>query len=161
MFVRSFFLATVILATVIVGLAGSAVEANVVRRNPAKAHRPVQNVALVRAAYAGKKAALGRSAGDVQTLQQAYQILSTANHDYKGHRIKAMKAIHAAAKLMGTKLKGDGKNKEPQQLSDEQLRGVQKMLQGMRATVHGPSQAKVIQHVDQAIHHLGVALTIK
>ena len=91
------------------------------------------------------------------TLRQAYGILSVADHDYKGHRVKAMKQIEAAAKLLGVDLKGDGKSREPQGTSDEQLRAAQALLQQARAGLSGKAQ----KHVDEAINQISIALKIR
>jgi hypothetical protein len=103
----------------------------------------------------------GATTGDVQTLTQAYSTLASADHDYQGHRIKAMAAIRKAARLMGQKIAGDGKAKEQQAVSDTQLRGVQTMLQKVRGSVSGRNQQRVVQHINEAMHHLTVALSIK
>lgn len=42
-------------------------------------------------------------------LREAYDILARADHDYKGHRAKAMHEIEAAGKLIGMNVKGEGK----------------------------------------------------
>ena len=42
-------------------------------------------------------------------LVQAYATLEQADHDYKGHRVAAMKQIAAAARLVGVQVRGDGK----------------------------------------------------
>ncbi len=34
----------------------------------------------------------------ISVLQDAYVLLSQANHDYDGHRVKAMQSIHKAAR---------------------------------------------------------------
>ena len=44
------------------------------------------------------------TSGDVQTLTQAYSTLASADHDYHGHRIKAMQAIKKAVRMMGQKI---------------------------------------------------------
>src|ERR1035438_285941 len=62
-------------------------------------------------------------------LVQAYTTLEHAAHDYKGHRVAAMKQIEAAAKLLGVKVRGDGKAHERQGVSDAQLRTAQGLLQ--------------------------------
>jgi hypothetical protein len=97
----------------------------------------------------------------VQTLTQAYSTLASADHDYHGHRVKAMQAIKRAARLMGQKLGGDGKVKEQQSLSDQQLRGVQTMLESVRGTVGGRNSQRVVEHLNSAIHELSIALSIK
>jgi hypothetical protein len=105
--------------------------------------------------------------GDLQTLTQAYSTLASADHDYKGHRVKAMHAIRKAARLMGQKLGGDGttgtagKAKEQQTLSDQELRGVQTMLQKVRGSVGGHNSQRVVEHINSAIHELSIALSIK
>src|ERR1051325_11700754 len=59
---------------------------------------------------------------EAATLAHAYAILATGDHDYKGHRIKAMHAIKEAADLLKWNLEGDGKYKQSQALSDAKLR---------------------------------------
>jgi hypothetical protein len=103
---------------------------------------------------------LGASS-EVAYLQQVYATLATADHDYKGHRVKAMKAIEAACKLLGSNVKGDGKGHEKQALSDAQLREAMGMLQQARGIVAGRGQQKVLAHIDTAIKELSIALTIR
>ena len=58
---------------------------------------------------AGKRRGVAGSSNgqvDESLLQQAYQILEKADHDYKGHRIKAMREIESVARLMGVNLHG-------------------------------------------------------
>jgi hypothetical protein len=98
--------------------------------------------------------------GEVATLRQAYGILAVADHDYKGHRVRAMKAIEAACKLLGTDISGDSKGKEKQAISDDQLRQVLATIQQVAAAI-GPSQPKVAAHLDVAIKQLTTALSIK
>ena len=69
-------------------------------------------------------AALTANGNVVGLLEQAYALLSNADHDYKGHRIHAMHAIKAAARELGVPLKGGGKGREQQGTSDSQLRGL-------------------------------------
>ena len=97
---------------------------------------------------------------EVGYLQQVYATLATADHDYKGHRVKAMKAIEAACKLLGSGIGGDGKGREKQALSDAQLREAIAMLQNARGIVAARGQKKVLTHIDTAIKELSIALTI-
>lgn len=135
---------------------------NRTHRHPAWASRPNRS-----AAAAGHMANVGyrgaATTGDVQTLTQAYSTLASADQDYQGHRIKAMQALKKAARLMGQKLGGDGTTKKPEQqtASDAQLSGVKGMLQKVRTSVSGRNQQRVVQHINEAIHHLSVALTVK
>jgi hypothetical protein len=97
---------------------------------------------------------------EVGYLQQVYATLATADHDYKGHRVKAMKAIETACKLLGSGIGGDGKGHEKQALSDAQLREAIGMLQNASGIVAAQGQKKVLTHIDTAIKELNIALTI-
>jgi hypothetical protein len=90
-------------------------------------------------------------------LVQAYTTLEQADHDYKGHRRAAMKQIEAAAKLLGVKVRGDGKGHEKQGVSDAQLRAAQGLLQQAQSGLSG----KPLQHVNKALEQLSIALGIK
>lgn len=90
-------------------------------------------------------------------LRQAYVTLSMADHDYKGHRVEAMKQIEAAAKLLRMDLRGDGKGHEKQAVSDEQLRIARGMLQQASAGLTG----KPLKHVERAINQINIALKIR
>jgi hypothetical protein len=90
-------------------------------------------------------------------LRQAYATLSVANHDYKGHRVLAMKQIEAAARLLSTDIRGDGKGHITQGLSDEQLRTARGMLEQARAGLAG----KPLRHVNRAINQINIALRIR
>jgi len=95
-------------------------------------------------------------AGNFTLLDDAYATLAQADHDYKGHRVKAMKQIEAALGEIGAKVSGKGKRHEPQGTSDAQLRAARDMLQ--QAT--GLS-GKAARHVNRAITEINVALSIK
>ena len=90
-------------------------------------------------------------------LVQAYNTLEQADHDYKGHRRAAMKQIEAAAKLLGVKVRGDGKAHEPQGVSDAQLRTAQGLLHQAQSGLSG----KPLRHVNTALEQLSIALSIK
>ena len=90
-------------------------------------------------------------------LVQAYASLEQADHDYKGHRVAAMRQIEAAAKLVGVNVHGDGKGHETQGVSDAQLRTAQGLLQQARAGLAG----KPLKHVNRALQQLSIALSIK
>ena len=100
--------------------------------------------------------------GEVATLQQAYATLEVADHDYKGHRVKAMKAIEAACKLLGSNISGQGRGREKQALSDEQLRQVLATIEQVRGSLAAAGvQPAVVKHLDVAINQLSTALSIK
>jgi hypothetical protein len=90
-------------------------------------------------------------------LDQAYVLLSSADHDYKGHRMHAMHDIRAAARELGTTLRGEGKGGENQGSSDSQLRSAQSLLQQAVTALTGKPRL----HVAEAINQLSIALTIK
>ena len=92
-------------------------------------------------------------------LREAYDILARADHDYKGHRAKAMHEIEQAGKLIGMNVKGEGKGHERQGVSDSQLHHAQELLIQVSANMAG--QKKVHKRVEAAINQLGIALKIK
>ena len=96
--------------------------------------------------------------GNVTTLlDDAYATLAQAKHDYKGHRVNAMKQIQLALGEAGGKVSGKGKNHEPQGTSDAQLRAAQGLLQQAKGALAG----KALKHVDNAIAQINDALAIK
>ena len=95
------------------------------------------------------------AAGDL--LRQAYTALEQADHDYKGHRVAAMKLIAEAGKQVGVTLGGGGKGHEKQGVSDEQLRTAHALLEQARSGLTG----KALRHVNHAIKELNIALSIK
>jgi hypothetical protein len=110
---------------------------------------------------AGKKhAAVGGLLANgtaIGLLDQAYALLSNADHDYKGHRVHAMKCIRAAARELGAPLRGEGRGHEAQGTSDSQLRNAQGLLQQALPSLTGKPQ----RHVSEAIQQLTIALSIK
>jgi hypothetical protein len=97
------------------------------------------------------------SANAVGMLDQAYGLLRRADHDYKGHRARAMHQIEDAAKELGTKLSGGGKGDEKQATSDSQLKSAESLLQQAVGGLAG----KAHHHVEEALKQLGIALNIK
>ena len=98
------------------------------------------------------------SAASASLLSQAYAALAVANHDYQGHRVKAMKHIEVAAKVLGITLGGNGTGHEPQATSDQQLRTAQSLLQ--QALAAGP-RPRVQKQINLALTELSTALSIK
>ncbi len=92
-------------------------------------------------------------------LREAYGILERADHDYKGHRAKAMHEIEAAGKLIGMNVRGDGKGHERQGVSDAQLHHAQELLVQVSTNMAG--KKKVHNRVEAAIKQLGIALKTK
>jgi hypothetical protein len=127
------------------------------RRNAIRANRPYLPVAMN--GTAGRAPA---NPADVQAVTQAYRLLSQADHDYQGHRAKAMKHLHQAGRVLGVSLKGDGKAKEDQGSSDSQLKQAQSTLQQMSGSnVGGKRHQKAMHHVHSALSEISTALSIK
>jgi hypothetical protein len=104
--------------------------------------------------------AFGDSA-EAGMMHRAYRILATGDHDYKGHRVKAMHQIESAAKLLGLDLSGDLKDRQPQVLSDVKLREAQGLLQNVLSAAEVKSQKRVTKHITEAINQINTALTIR
>jgi hypothetical protein len=94
-------------------------------------------------------------------LRSAYLILATGDHDYKGHRVKAMHQIEAAAKFLGMNLAGDTKDKQPQPLSDAKLREAQGLLQNVLGAAEVKNEKHVTKHITEAINQINIALSIR
>jgi hypothetical protein len=94
-------------------------------------------------------------------LRTAYLALISGDHDYKGHRLKALKQVEAAGKLVGLNVSSDGKAKQPQASSDADLRGAQNALQGVHDAAVANGQGELQKHVDAAIKEITTALSIK
>jgi hypothetical protein len=128
------------------------------RRNAIMANRPFVPVGV---GNTGVHRAPANPA-DVQAVTQAYRLLSQADHDYQGHRIRAMHHLHEAGRVLGVSLKGDGKNKEQQATSDGQLKQAQVMLQQMGTnSAGGPRHLRAMKHIGSALSEIQTALSIK
>ena len=97
------------------------------------------------------------TSSNLATLDDAYATLAQADHDYKGHRVLAMKQIELAVKELGGKISGKGKGHEPQATSDAQLKAAQAMLQQAVGGLSG----NALTHVNNAIKQISTALAIK
>jgi len=93
-------------------------------------------------------------------LQTAYTNLAEAKHDYKGHRVKAMWHLQAAAKQLGIKLQGKGKIHERQAASDAQLRAARSQLEQTDSALT-ESNPQAAEQVENAIAEISAALRIR
>ena len=98
-----------------------------------------------------------QAASPVTLLDYAYATLAQAKHDYKGHRVKAMKQIELALGEKGAKVSGKGRVRESQGASDAQLRAAQALLQQAAPQLSG----KALKHVNAAIAQISTALSIR
>ncbi len=134
-----------------------------------------------------KAAKVVLEAKEVEALKVAYLLVAGGNHDYDGHRAKAMGQIEAAGKILDIDVlkHGDAKQKYDalvedkivaraktavkvtptlhmaQAKSDAQLNHAGKMLLEVRAAAANTKQTKVVGHLDAAIKELNVALKIR
>jgi hypothetical protein len=98
---------------------------------------------------------------EAKTLTRAYLILATGDHDYKGHRVKAMHQIEAAAKLLGVDLGGDAKDRQKQVLSDDKLRDARGLLEIVLNSAEVKAQPRISKHIAEAIDQIDAALSIR
>ena len=98
---------------------------------------------------------------EAKALTRAYRILATGDHDYKGHRVKAMHQIEAAAKLLGMDLGGDAKDRQKQVLSDDKLRDARGLLEIVLNSAEVKAQPRISKHITEAINQINVALSIR
>jgi hypothetical protein len=98
---------------------------------------------------------------EAKALTRAYRILATGDHDYKGHRVKAMHQIEAAAKLLGVELRGDAKDRQKQVLSDDKLRDARGLLEIVLNSAEVKSQPRISKHISDAIEQINIALKIR
>jgi hypothetical protein len=89
-------------------------------------------------------------------LRHAYWLLEQADHDYKGHRGKAMEEVKKAAKIMGLDLHGEGYGGEHQVWSDERLREARQLLVDIVDKSHEGEH----EHIWKAIQELDKALEV-
>lgn len=116
-------------------------------------------------------AATGPYAAQVKELHAIAHLLNLANHDYKGHRAKAVHEIHLAIHILhpghhkkhNPDKKGPtpkGGNNEPQSVSDAQLRQAIDGLKTVQGQL-GSAPPHALAATRAAIHQLQIALTIR
>lgn len=96
-----------------------------------------------------------------EKLAHAYRLLAHADHDYDGHRVKAMNEVEAAAKELGIALGGDLPEHERQWKSDEHLRHARTLLREAHAKLEHKDRRRVAKHIKLAIEEIDTALKIK
>jgi hypothetical protein len=115
-------------------------------------------------------------ASEVAPLQQAFETLRGADHDYDGHRVKAMHDIAMACRLLGANIVPEGEKKpkptgsttrpgksepEDQATSDAQLHQAQATVEQVLGTIPAGKQPRVTECLQNAVKELGIALSIK
>jgi hypothetical protein len=98
---------------------------------------------------------------EARALTSAYLILATGDHDYKGHRVRAMHQIEAAGKLLGMDLAGGARDRQQQVLSDDKLREARGLLETVLGAAEVKDQPRISKHIAEAINQIDVALSIR
>jgi hypothetical protein len=129
-------------------LRATTIQTTAVLNNPASGDNAVQFVEF-------------RNSTEAGLLRDAYRILATGDHDYKGHRAKAMHSVEAAAKLLGLDVAGDLKDRTPQALSDARLQEAQGLLNRVLESAEVKGQKKVVKHLNEAVNQINVALRVR
>ena len=96
-----------------------------------------------------------------EELAHAYALLKLANHDYDGHRVKAMKELEVAGKALELEFGGHGSEHERQWKSDEQLAEARRLLREARDKLEARDRERAAAHVEKAIKETDAALRVK
>jgi hypothetical protein len=131
-----------------VNLRATSIQGTAVLNNPASGDNAVQIVEF-------------RGSSEAGLLRDAYRILATGDHDYKGHRAKAMHSVEAAGKLLGVDVAGDLKDRTPQALSDARLQEAQGLITRVLESAEVRGQKRVVKHLNEAVKQINVALQIR
>jgi hypothetical protein len=124
---------------------------------------------------------------EAAALKDAYILMAMGDHDYDGHRVKAMHHVAETIKLLdhsvmkngnkGEKIvateeeistaraayiaKHEGKKHEGQAQSDAQMREALQLLGKVREAVAQHKHPKVKENVGEAIKHVEIALKVR
>jgi hypothetical protein len=96
-----------------------------------------------------------------EEVAHAHRLLKLANHDYAGHRVKAMKELEAAGKALHLELGGELIEHERQWKSDEQLVEARRLLREARNKLEKEDRDRVAARLDKAIEEIDTALKVK
>ncbi len=122
---------------------------------------------------------------EVSVLKNAYILMAMGDHDYDGHRVKAMHQVEEAIKKLDHSIMKDGskgqkvvatddeikaaraefharqqgKVHEGQEMSDLQMREAGQLLAKVHESLTAKKHAKVKEHVNKAVKEVEVALT--
>jgi protein-tyrosine-phosphatase len=94
-------------------------------------------------------------------LAHAYHLLKKADHDYDGHRVKAMEEVRVAASDLGIELGGDVDDHERQWHSDEQMKEARRLLRDAKDKLEAHDRDRVADHVEMAIKEINAALDVR
>lgn len=96
-----------------------------------------------------------------EQIAHAYRLLKHADHDYDGHRVKAMEQVEAAGKELGINLEGDLPEQERQWKSDEHLRHARLLLHEAHRKLERKDRRRVAEHINFAVKEIDSALKLK
>jgi hypothetical protein len=96
-----------------------------------------------------------------EEVAHAHRLLKLANHDYAGHRVKALKEIEEAGKSLHLELGGELVEHERQWKSDQQLGEARKLLREARNKLEKEDRDRVAARLDKAIEEIDAALKVK
>ncbi len=128
--------------------------------------------ALLLAGLTGGREAQGqepKKGSIVKQLKSANDLLRQANHNYKGHRVKAMHEVNRALVALGAKkIDVDVGTKnltgEEQALSNKQLARARQKLADLLVSLGTPAagspRARAVNHVKKAIVEIDLALAV-
>jgi hypothetical protein len=102
-----------------------------------------------------------RDSAEADMLRRAYHILATGDHDYNGHRVRAMHSVEEAGKLLGMDLAGDLKDRTPQRLSDDKLREAEGLINQVLGSAEVKDQKKIVKHLNEAAKQIHTALNVR
>jgi hypothetical protein len=102
-----------------------------------------------------------RDRPEADMLRRAYQILATGDHDYKGHRAKAMQEVEEAGRMLDMDLHGDLKDHKPQFLSDDKMREAKGLLEHVLDASEVKGQERISKHVRGALDEIHIALDVR
>jgi hypothetical protein len=120
-----------------------------------------------------KQAEQLKKATEAETLAEAYILLAAANHDYDGHRARAMEwveaavdRIHEAAAMKKVATAKAAAKQAPQMhekqtVSDAQMDRAREVLLVVRDVLAKNKQVKVLEDVDNAIKEINIARKIR
>jgi hypothetical protein len=136
---------------------------------------------------ARKEANAQKHGSEADVLLQAYVLLAAADHDYNGHRGKAMGATKAALDIVDhvafhngnvqqkirakqqesaaaqakRAAKAAGTVHEPQAVSDAQLRAAAALLQEVIPSLATHKGKRALGHAENALKEIGIALRVR
>jgi hypothetical protein len=91
-------------------------------------------------------------------LVHAFRLMKRADHDYDGHRVKAMHEVEVAGKALGLDLGGDIEDRERQWKSDAQMAEARRLLIHARDHLEAHDRDRVADHVEVAIKEINASL---